>query len=155
MADKNESQTRKGGQTMSTDANKAIVQRFVDEILNKGDYAAIDELVAADYVRHMPGGQDIHGPEGLKAQVQQAQEEWDDLTFSAEDMVAEGDRVAVRFVSRPTHSRTAFGIPPTGKQVLYTSMVIYRIADGQIVEDWAEHDMLGLLQQMGAIPEMA
>jgi predicted ester cyclase len=139
---------------MSIEANKATVRRFVEEILNKGDLDVMDEIVATDYVRHMPGGQDIHGLEGLKAQVEQAKEEWSDLTFIAEDMVAEGDRVAVRFLSQPTHSRTAFGIPPTGKQLTYTSMVIYRIADGKIVEDWVEHDFLGLLQQMGAIPPL-
>jgi predicted ester cyclase len=139
---------------MSVEANKAIVRRFIDEILNKGDVAVIDEIVAADYVRHMPGGQDIPGPAGLKAQVEQAKEEWADLTFTAEDMIAEGDRVAVRCLSQPTHTRTAFGIPPTGKQLIYTSIVIFRIADDKIVEDWVEHDMLGLLQQMGAIPPM-
>jgi steroid delta-isomerase-like uncharacterized protein len=139
---------------MSIEVNKAIVRRFVDEILNKHDWDVSDEIVAPDYVRHMPSGQDIHGSEGLKAQVEQANEEWTDLTFIAEDMIAEEDRVAVRFLSRPTHSRTAFGIPPTGKQLTYTGVVIYRVADGKIVEDWVEHDMLGLLQQMGGIPQL-
>jgi predicted ester cyclase len=137
---------------VSLEANKAVVRRFIDEILNQGNLSVISEIVAPDYVRHMPGGQDLIGPEGLRAQVEQAQAEWSDLTFSAEDMIAEGDKVVVRALSRPTHTRTAFGIPPTGKELIYTSMVIYRIADGKVAEDWVEHDMLGVLQQMGAIP---
>jgi predicted ester cyclase len=139
---------------MSVETNKAIVRQFIEEVLNQGDLAVIDEIVGSDYVRHMPGGQDIQGRDGLKVQVKGAKEEWSDLIFTPEDIIAEGDKVAARFLSQPTHSRTAFGIPPTGKQVTYTSMVIYRIADGKIVEDWVEHDFLGLLQQMGAIPPM-
>ena len=70
------------------------------------------------------------------------------------DNLKRARRPPSHLLSQPTHSRTAFGIPPTGKQLAYTSMVIYRIADGKIVEDWVEHDLLGLLQQMGGIPAM-
>ena len=75
-----------------------------------------------------------------------------DLHLTVEDMIAEGDKVVTRFTSRGTQTGAFMGIPPTGKQVTVSSIVIARIADGKIVEEWGLDDQMGMLQQLGVIP---
>lgn len=135
----------------STDTNKALVRRYIDEV-NRMNLDALDELVAADYVDHngLPGMPP--GREGLKLAYGLFSAAFPDVYFTLEDLVAEGDRVAARGTVRGTHRGDFFGLPATGKQATWTGIHIFRLADGQAVEGWLELDQLSLMQQLGAIP---
>ncbi len=137
---------------MSAEAHKALIQRAVDAF-NQGDWEAVDQLFAAHYVDHDRFRAGLPpGPVGVKHAWSMFRAAFPDLYASIEDLIAEGDTVAVRGAIRGTHQGELLGIPPTGKQVTVTLMDINRIEGGQLVERWGEADMLGLLQQLGAIP---
>ena len=139
---------------MSAEDNKTLVHRFFEEVFNKKNLAAIDEFIAPNQVDHtlpssLPGTR-----EGTKRAIGMYLAAFPDLHLTVEDMVAEGDRVITRFTSRGTQKRAFVGIPPTGKQVTVSTIVIVRIADGKIVEQWGLDDQLGMLQQLGVIPAL-
>jgi steroid delta-isomerase-like uncharacterized protein len=131
--------------------NKALVRRFVEEFWNEGNASAADELMAPDAEIHMPTGEvvDVDGLKGFAGAFRDSFPDWHS-TF--EDLIAEGDRVAERWTGRGTHRGELQGIPPTGKRVEAPGSVFYRIVDGKIVEFRGQLDMLGLMQQLGAIP---
>jgi predicted ester cyclase len=140
---------------MSTEENKAVVRRIVEES-NKGleaCLAAMDELFAPDYVYHGPFGEmDLAdwkqmGPAWYAA--------FPDTHLTLEDLIAEGDTVAWRYTFRGTHQGEFMGAPATGKVVTFTGILISRFAGGKDVEEWESMDMLGFLQQLGVIPQMA
>jgi predicted ester cyclase len=140
---------------MSLEQNKILVRRLVDEDLNTGNLEAANEIVVVDYVDHTnpPGLQ--YGLESHKQIVTIFHAAFPDVTWTIEDMIAAGDKVAVRLSMRGTHEGEFFGILPTGKQVLVTGIHILRIANGKIAEHWGNNDDLGLMQQLGALPAMA
>jgi steroid delta-isomerase-like uncharacterized protein len=124
---------------------------FFDEVFNKKNLAAIDEFIAHNEVDHtlpsrLPGTR-----EGTKQAIGMYLAAFPDLHLTVEDMVAEGDKVITRCTSRGTQKRAFVGIPPTGKQVTVSSILIVRIADGKIVEQWGLDDQLGMLQQLGLV----
>ena len=88
---------------------------------------------------------------GYLAIIGMMREGFPDIQWTLEEMVAEGDKVAGRFTMRGTHQGIFFGIPPTGRMIAVQAMNIYRISDGQFVEEHGQPDMLGLLQQIGAL----
>ncbi len=137
---------------MSTEENKAIVRRGIEEFANQGNFAAIDELVASDYVFHAPGLPALHGHEGFQQMVMMPRTAFPDLHFTIEDLIAEGDKVVTRFTARGTHRGELMGIPPTGKQVSFPGILISHISKGKIVEEWEISDALGMLQQLGVVP---
>ena len=137
---------------MSAEENKAIVRRIFEDIINNRDMKVVDELFATDYVFHGPGGHELHGPDAFKQIISQPHTAYPDFHITAEDMIAEGDKVVCRFTSQGTHKGMLRGIAPTNKQVKVTGIVIYRIVDGKIVEHWENMDMLGLMQQLGVVP---
>jgi steroid delta-isomerase-like uncharacterized protein len=137
---------------MSTEENTALVRRAV-EAFNRGDGDAVEELFAADYVDYDPSRAALPpGPEGVTQAWQMMRAAFPDLEATIDDLIAEGDRVAVRGHIHGTHDGELMGIPPTGKRVTIALIDINRIADGRLAERWAVVDMLGLLQQLGAIP---
>ncbi len=138
---------------MSTEDNKALVLRLYAEVMGKGNMTEADELLSTQYVEHLPAP--TPGREGLKQLVMMVRSAFPDIHPTVEDAVAEGDRVAVRIVTRGTHQNAFLGIPPSGKAVEWGEMHIYRVVGGKIVEHWGEADQLGLLQQIGAIPSMS
>jgi steroid delta-isomerase-like uncharacterized protein len=135
--------------TMTTEADKALVTRFVDEFWCKGNLAAADELMAPDAVIHQPA---VGGVAGLKAFNTAIRAAFPDWYSTAEELIAEGDRVAERWTGRGTHRGEFQGIPPTGKQVAVPGVVFYRIRDGRIIEFRGSFDMLSMLQQLGVAP---
>lgn len=140
---------------MSTEDNKALVRRMYEEAINRWNMAVIDELISPNYVAHDPGfPQPVRGPEGLKQYFLVFRSTFPDAHITIEDMIAEGDRVAVRWLYRGTHQGDLRGMPPTGKQVTVTGIAIHKSADGKFVESWINVDSLGLLQQLGVIPSM-
>jgi predicted ester cyclase len=137
---------------MSTESNKALVRRFYEEI-DKGNLDAMDELVASDYLDHSPPPFPglPPGREGLKYGFRifwQATPGYHRI----EDQIAEGDKVVTRLSCFGKHEDDLPGAPRTGNDLKMTSITIHRIADGRLVEKWAEKDMLGFLQQIGIIP---
>jgi len=141
---------------MSTEQNKAVVRRLVEEVWNKKNLAMADELFAVDFVNHAAPPGTPPGPGATKQFITIIHAAFPDLRFVTEDLIAEGDRVVVRATVRGTHNGvfpTPIGIiAPTGKQVTMTGIIIFRIAGGKVAEEWVNRDMLGLLQQLGAIP---
>lgn len=133
---------------MSTTANQQIIQRRVEEIWNQGKLATIDELIAVNLISN---GQPI-GREGFRQFVTAVRSAFPDIHFTVEDSLAEGDKVAIRYTGRGTHQGAFAGIPATGKPVQFVGIDIFRIANGQMAEEWLMYDQLGLLQQIGAIP---
>ena len=138
---------------MSTEDNKALVRRLYAGVMGKGNMTEADELLSTQYVEHLPAP--TPGREGLKQLVMMVRSAFPDIHNTVEDAVAEGDRVAVRIVSRGTHQNAFLGIPPSGKAVEWGEIHIYRVVGGKIVEHWGEADLFGVLQQIGAIPSMS
>jgi steroid delta-isomerase-like uncharacterized protein len=136
---------------MSPEDNKAIVRRYLEEAWNKGNVGILDELMTPTYARYMSGQAAPLNREGQKQRISTFQRALPDLHLTIEDMIAEGDKVVFRVTLRGTQQGTLMGIPPTGKQVSLTAIDIARVADGKIVEHWGQMDMLGLLQQLGAL----
>jgi steroid delta-isomerase-like uncharacterized protein len=136
---------------VSTEENKAIVRRFGAELLNEMNFAAADEILAPDFAVHgIPGVPPSR--EGFEGAVRMFHAGFPDWEDRIEDMVAEGDRVAIRLTGSGTHSGDFMGIPPTGKRVTISGIAIYRLAGGKVAEDRVQLDLLGMLQQLGAIP---
>ena len=131
--------------------NKSLVRRMFEE-LNKGNLASIDDLYAADFVWHAPGGSEHYDRETMKGMLASFLTTFPDFHVTIEDLIAEGDKVVLRFASTATHQGEYLGMAPTGKQVKSPGITIYRITGGKVVEEWAERDMLGPMQQLGAIP---
>jgi steroid delta-isomerase-like uncharacterized protein len=142
----------KGVHEMSTEGNKALVRREVDEVWNQGNLAAADELFAADVIVHggLPG--QPPGVEAIKQGVELNRAAFPDFHVTIDDLIAEGDKVVLRATTRGTHKGELLGMPPTGKQATMTGMTTVRIADGKIAEVWTCSDLFGLMQQLGAIP---
>jgi steroid delta-isomerase-like uncharacterized protein len=139
---------------MSTEDNKALMHRFFEEVFNKKNLAAIDEFIASNQVDHTLPSSLPSTREGTKRAIGMYLTAFPDLHLTVEDMVAEGDKVVTKFTSHGTQKRAFVGIPPTGKQVTVSTIVIVRITDGKIVEQWGLDDQLGMLQQLGLIPAM-
>jgi steroid delta-isomerase-like uncharacterized protein len=131
-------------------ANKRLVRRFVEDVLNRGEVALLDELVADDHIDHGPLGNRC-GLESIRRELQSYQAAFPDLRFELVALVAEGDLVARRFVARGTHLGEYLGAPPTGRPVTLAGLAIDRIAGGKLAETWNILDLFGLLRQMGAI----
>jgi steroid delta-isomerase-like uncharacterized protein len=138
---------------MSTEDHKATTRRFFEEIFNEGNMAVVDEIKSATYVFHDPSFPEaIRGPEGFKRYLMMFRTAFPDLHSTLEVLIAEGEQVTVRFTFTGTQQGAIMGIPPTGKPVKVTAILICRFVDGKIVEGWINYDTLGMLQQLGAIP---
>jgi steroid delta-isomerase-like uncharacterized protein len=135
--------------TMS-EQNKLIAYRLLDELWNRENFDVVDELVASDYNGH--SSTVFHGPDGAMQFIPKIRNAFPDFQFTIEDQIAEEDRVATRWICRGTHQGEFQGIPPTGKQMSMTGITIFRIANGKLIDGWTNEDILGMLQQLGAIP---
>jgi steroid delta-isomerase-like uncharacterized protein len=137
---------------MSPEENKAVVRRFVEEVFNQGNLAAVDRFLAAEYrdANALPGQEP--GREGAKRAFSLYQEVFPDLRYTIEEMIAEGDTVVTRVTFRGTHRGAFLGIPPTNRQVSVPAVHITRLVEGTIREHWSLMDDLGLMQQLGVVP---
>jgi len=133
---------------MSIEENKAVARRWNDEIWNKGNLAAIDELMASNFVwRNAPPGM-ASDLEGFKQYVASLSS-FSEVKCVTEDMVAEGEKVAVRWTWSGKHTGEYMGIAPTAKQTTMTGISIIHIVGGKITEEWDEQDNLGFMAQLG------
>jgi len=132
--------------------NKLVMYRFL-EFINTASEILAQELISPNAVFHVPGRTEpMRGPAGYLAIIGMMRGGFPDIQWTLEEMVAEGDKVAARFTMRGTHRGTFFGVPPTGKTISVQAINIYRLSGGQFVEEHGQPDMLGLLQQIGAVP---
>ena len=137
---------------MSPEENKAVVRHFVEEVFNKGNLAAIDQFLAAEYrdANALPGQEP--GREGARRAFTLYREVFPDLRYTIEEMIAEGDTVVTRVTLWATHHGALLGVPPTHRQVSVPAVHITRLVDGTIREHWSLMDDLGLMQQLGVVP---
>ncbi len=136
---------------MSLESNKALVRRWYDAFINGHDVDVLDELLAPGFASHFLSGAPGRTRDELKEIDGRMFAAFPDLRVTVEDMVAEGDRIAVRYSSYGTHRGDALGIPATDQAAESTGMDLFRIADGKIAERWAEMDFTGLLVRIGAV----
>jgi steroid delta-isomerase-like uncharacterized protein len=133
---------------MSTEENKKVVRRWIEEAWDKKNLDIIDELHASDYAGHIVGTPGpVRGRDALK-QLFASYLAAFDMHRTNEFLVAEGDKVVAYDTYRVKHIGELASIPPTGKELTVTGIDIYRIVDGKIVEQWYEMDFTGLLQQL-------
>ena len=133
--------------------NKTLVRRFFDEVFNRQDQNAAVEIIAADFVAHHPAfPRGIRGSGGILQTNAMFRSGFPDLRYEPQDLVSEGDKVAVRWTASGTHNGPFLNVPATGRQITVTGIDIFRVANGQLVEAWINSDFLGLMQQIGAIP---
>ena len=133
-----------------SERNKALARRIFDELENQGKLALADEIFARDFVNHLPFGE-MHGTEGAKQFASMLRAGFPDLHTTVDDQIAEGDRVTTRWTARGTHTGEFLGVPPTSRRMEITGITISRIADGKIVEQWGNPDLLSMMQQLGAV----
>jgi steroid delta-isomerase-like uncharacterized protein len=127
--------------------------RRIYDMINSGDLSAVDDVIAADAVDHeAPPGVSNRGPAALRAFVEMFRGGFPDLRMTVDDMIAEGDRVAVRATMTGTHKGEFMGTPPTGKQVSVLVIDIARFAGAKAVEHWGASDSAVLLEQLGVAP---
>jgi steroid delta-isomerase-like uncharacterized protein len=138
---------------MSVD-NEALVRRFFDEFCTGRRTELAHELVTEDYVSHGPQAPPANGPDGVIARVALYQEAVDGH-WTIDELLCAGDRVVTRWTGTGTHVGELMGVPPTNRPISVEAITIHRIAGGRIAEEWTVWDALGLLQQIGAVPEPA
>ena len=129
--------------------NKDAIRLLFSEILNKGRYELLDDLIDATYFEHNPVPGQLPGAEGIRNKLKAFTRSFPDLQFVLEDCIAEGDLVAARYHWEGTQNGDFFGIPPTGRKVSVAGMDFYRFRNDKLVEHWDCADMQGLLRQLG------
>jgi predicted ester cyclase len=140
--------------SVSAEENKAVARRWFEDLFNAGNLKVADEIIAPDHVNHDPTLPDIPpGPEGQKQVVNLYRGAFTNAHISIEDQLAEGDRVVTRWTGSGTHQGELMGVAPTGNQVTITGITINRVSGGKIVESWTNYDALGMMRQIGAVPE--
>jgi predicted ester cyclase len=128
--------------SMSAEENKALVRREQEELWNHtGNLDAAGEIFAPDYV------------EAARQEAADFRRGFPDVVSTIEDLIAEGDKVVARWRASATHGGEYMGIPPTGREVEFTGISVYRIEGGKVAESWTAEDDLGLMRQIGAVPD--
>ena len=137
-----------------SEQNEALVMRFFDEFCNGRQAEVADEVIAERFVSHGPQAPPANGPDELVERVRLYQEALEGH-WTVNELIGAGDRVVARWTGSGTHVGDLMGIAPTGRQISVDAISVFRIAGGRIAEEWTVWDALGLLQQIGAVPEPA
>jgi steroid delta-isomerase-like uncharacterized protein len=133
--------------------NVANFRRTYEQMLNRGDLTFVEDVIAPDFINHeAPAGMD-RGPESQRGLVHMLRTAFPDLQFTIEDVIAQDNTVAARLTLRGTHLGPLMGMPPTGRAVEQSHMHFVRFRDGKAVEHWGVRDDMGMLQQLGILPE--
>ena len=135
-----------------SDENKAVLRRFYDEFFNGGNLDVADKIIAPDCPLYFGSMFMGNGPEAFKQTRTMMYGGFPDLHWTIEEMVAEGEKVAERLTARGTHEGEFMGVAPTGKRVEFQGQAIFHISEGKVLECRGMPDMLGLMQQIGAVP---
>jgi steroid delta-isomerase-like uncharacterized protein len=139
---------------MSLEGNKALARAAIG-VWSAGDLDRAGEIFSPGYVmrqHHDPDGSGDLGVEAMKAFAAEFRRGFPDFRDTVDLQLAEGELVATRFTSTGTHRGEFMGVAPTGRRLTWTGTVIDRVVDGRIVESWGNWDMMGMLQQLGAVP---
>jgi len=136
---------------MSIETNKAIVRRFFDQIMNNQRHDLLEEFLD-DSTEFYGPGPSIIGLPALRAWFAMFAAAFPDWHITIDDIIAEGDRVVLRYSANGTHLGEMQGIPATGKPYAQNAIVIYRLNNGKIVQGWVQTDMLSMMQQLGLLP---
>ncbi|HBY96195.1 MAG TPA: ester cyclase [Chloroflexi bacterium] len=137
---------------MAVERNLARIANFFDEVWNWGNLAVVDQNVADDFSYHDPANPWVApGPPGVTDLVLTYRTAFPDLRFVLEDVIAEGDKVVVRWRAEGTHEGNLRHIPATGTRVSTTGITIFCLVGGKIAEAWTNYDMLGLLSELGVV----
>lgn len=131
--------------------NHSIISRFFEEGFNRGVPGVFSEIVAPGARSHDPFPVEEQGPDAYALRASMWRAAFPDLHITVEDTLQEWDRTAVRWQARGTHNGDLAGFAPTGKTVTFTGITIFSITAHRIGESWTELDMLGILQQIGAV----
>jgi steroid delta-isomerase-like uncharacterized protein len=136
--------------------DKAIVRRLFEEVWNKGNLSLVDELFTPNYEHHDSSSPDFgRGPESEKKRATLYRTAFPDMHLKVEDIIAEGETVMTRWSCRGTHKGDLNGIAPTGRQFTISGMTVARLSNGKMAEGYVNWDALGLMQQLGVVPEFA
>ncbi len=135
-----------------SEENKAVVRRMLEEAINQRNMDVLDEIFAPEFVDHTAVPGQAPGVEGLKQFFAMMDAGFPDFHAVVEDVIAEGDKVAVRFTFHGTHQSEFMDIPPTGRRVAMPGIDILRVVDGKVAELWGQEDVLGMMRQLGAVP---
>jgi len=138
--------------TMSMEINKATVRRFYEEVHNLGKRDLLKEIAVEDYVEHNPFPGHGQGLAGFYQRVEMLQNAFT-MNFTIEDIIAEGDKVVVRWTNHNVHHGSFMGIPATGKSAIVSGIDIHLLRNGKLAEHWDVVDILSLLQQLGVLPQ--
>lgn len=139
---------------MALDENKALARLYYAEVWSRGNTSILPEIIAPQFVHHdAPFPDKARGPSGLERIVALYRGAFPDLDIPVDGLIAEADLVVVRWTARGTHLGALMGMSPTSRAVQVSGIEVLRIADGKIVDEWSQWDRLGLLQQIGAVPQ--
>jgi steroid delta-isomerase-like uncharacterized protein len=135
-----------------TTTNEQSARRFFEDMIANANWASAPDLMSEDVVMHHPSSPEpVSGRDAVAGFLGAFRAGFPDMSMVAEDTVAAGDKVAVRWRMRGTHTAELFGIPPTGAQVDVAGISWLRFSEGRVVEDWVAEDSLGLMRQLGVI----
>src|SRR5215204_2209562 len=135
---------------------KRKARRLVEEAFGQGNTEVIPEILHSDFVCYDPNSEsgEIRGADTIKGEIEYFRNAVPDLTYTVEDQVAEGDKVVTRYTASGTHQGEFFGVPGSGKRIEMSGIQIDRFDEsGKLVEEWPEYDLLGAMQQIGAVSE--
>ena len=136
---------------MTTEENKRITRRVLDELFDKGNLDAADELIHPDFVDHEAPPNNPQGPEGLKETITWLRGLWGPMRAEIEDEICEDDKVVARVTMHGRHEGEFLGKAPTGKEFATKQIHIWRVEDGKVIEHWSVRDDLGQALQLGLI----
>src|SRR5918996_3080291 len=139
-----------GTEEEMSERNKSLARRWFEDLFSRGDLDAAEEILSAEFVDHLPR-EEKRGIEELKDYVSVYRTAFPDIEDTVEEIVAEADKVVVRWRSRGTHQGEFMGVPPTGRDVAFTGMRLFRISENKIAESWVNIDERGLQEQLGAL----
>jgi steroid delta-isomerase-like uncharacterized protein len=139
-----------------SEQNKGIVRRVFQELWNQGNLSVADQLFTPNYTHHDSSSPDFgHGPESERKRVTLYRTAFPDLRLTIEDLIAEGDTVMARWSCHGTHKGDLSGIAPTGKPFTISGVTVARLLNGKLAEGYVNWDALGLMQQLGVVPQLA
>lgn len=140
---------------MILEENKAVARRAIEEVWSKGNLAVAQEVYSPTFVSHQhshPNVTDVRGVSTFVEFVREFRKAFPDFHDTIDDQVAEGDKVVTRFTSTGTHQGILMGLQATNKPATWMGIVIDRIEEGKIAEEWVSWDLFGMMQQLGGIP---